>query len=56
MTVTTEVQATDSATGETRAMGSEPPAGIPADLVDQLMEKVRAEGLELLGDGGGSRG
>ena len=37
---------------ETGAVGSEPPAGVPADLVDQLMAKVRAEGLELLGEGG----
>lgn len=48
MTVVTEVEKS----ADDGQVVSEPLAGVPAELVDQLLEKVRAEGLELLGDDG----
>jgi putative transposase len=47
MTVVTEVEVV----GDTGVVGSQQPP-VPADLVDQLMVKVRTEGLDLLGENG----
>ncbi|HKH54538.1 MAG TPA: IS256 family transposase [Propionibacteriaceae bacterium] len=41
-----------SVAGGERDRSVSSPEPIPADVVDQLMAKVRAEGLELLGEGG----
>jgi hypothetical protein len=38
---------------QTELVGSDrPPVGVPAELVEALLEQVKSQGLELLGEGG----